>query len=184
MRPRRPRNQPSRITGLVAAVDTEQQLAWEARQRPRAAVAAALAAGLTLAADLWTTAILRDAPKSGFLDSFERALQPGGVGATPSLRTPYFQWLSDHSTALVLANVLKGLGFLAVAWTLTFLIFATRARRPPIARPVVYVALGGAGLFAVGGIALWAGYMGAVNDFLGGPRTVDRAADAGSGSVL
>jgi hypothetical protein len=168
----------------VAAADIEQQLAWEARQRPRAAVAAVLAAGLTLAADLWTTAILRDAPKGGFLDSFEQALQPGDVGATQSLRTPYFQWIADHSTALVLANVLKGLGFLAVAWTLTFLISATRARRPQVARPVVYVALVGAVLSAVAGIAFWAGYTGAVNDFLSGPRTVDRAADAGSGSVL
>jgi hypothetical protein len=168
----------------VATADTEQQLAWEARQRPRAGVAAVLAAILTLVADLWTTAILRDAPKGGFLDSLERALQPGDVGAAQSLRAPYFQWISDHSTALVLANVVKGLGFLAVAWALTFLITATRARRPEVARPVVYVALVGAVLSALAGIAFWAGYTGAVSDFLAGPRTVDRAADAGSNSLL
>jgi hypothetical protein len=168
----------------VATADTEKQLGWEARQRPRAAVATILAAVLTLAADLWTTAILRDAPKGGFLDSLQRALQPGDVGSAPSLRTPYFQWISDHSTNLVLANVVKGLGFIAVAWALTFLIVATRARRPEIARPVIYVALVGAVLSALAGIAFWWGYTSAVNDFLGGPRTVDRAADAGSGSVL
>ena len=168
----------------MATADTEQQLAWEARQRPRAGVAAVLAAILTLVADLWTTAILRDAPKGGFVDSLERALQPGDVGATQSLRTPYFQWISDHSTALVLANVVKGLGFLAVAWALTFLIAATRARRPEVARPIVYVALVGAVLSALAGIAFWAGYTGAVGDFLAGPHTVDRAADAGSNSLL
>jgi hypothetical protein len=168
----------------VATADTEEQLGWEARQRPRAAVATILAAVLSLAADLWTTAILRDAPKGGFLDSLQRALQPGDVGSAPSLRTPYFQWISDHSTNLVLANVVKGLGFIAVAWALTFLIVATRARRPEIARPVIYVALVGAVLSALAGIAFWWGYTSAVNDFLAGPRTVDRAADAGSGSVL
>jgi hypothetical protein len=168
----------------VATADTEQQLAWEARQRPRAGIAAALAAVLTLAADLWSTGILRDAPKGGFLDSLQRALQPGDIGSAPSLRTPYFQWIHDHSTALVLANVVKGLGFLAVAWALTFLIAATRARRPEVARPVIYVALVGAVLSALAGIAFWGGYTSAVNTFLDGPHTVDRAADAGNGSLM
>jgi hypothetical protein len=168
----------------VAAVDTEQQLTWERRQRPRAAVAAILAALLTLASDLWTTAILRDAPKGGFLDSIQEAARPGGIGGAPSLRTPYFQFVSDHSTVLVLANVVKGLGFLAVAWALTFLAAATRARRPQLARPVIYMPLIGAVLSALAGIAFWAGYASAVNDFLGGSHTVDRAADAGNGSLL
>jgi hypothetical protein len=168
----------------VAATDTEQQLAWEARQRPRAGVAALLAALLSLGADLWTTQILRDAPKGGFLDSLARAAEPGALGGAQSLRTPYFQFVSDHSTPLVGANVVKGLGFVAVAWALTFLAAATRARRPQLARPVVYLVLVGAVLSALAGIAFWAGYTGAVNDFLSGPHTVDRAADAGSGTLL
>jgi hypothetical protein len=168
----------------VATADTEQQLAWEARQRPRAAVAAILAALLTLASDLWTTSILRDAPKGGFLDSLQRALEPGPLGGAPSLRTPYFQWVSDHSTDLVLANVVKGLGYVALAWALTFLMVATRARRPEIARPIVYVALVGAVLSALAGIAFWAGYTSAVDTFLSGPHTVDRAADAGKSSLM
>jgi hypothetical protein len=168
----------------VAAADTEKQLAWERRQRPLAAAAAILAALFTLASDLWTTAILRDAPKGGYLDSLARAAEPGRLGDAQSLRTPYFQFVSDHSTALVLANVLKGLGFLALAWALTFLAAATRARRPQVARPVVYLPLVGAVLSALAGIGFWAGYAGAVNDFLAGAHTVDRAADAGNGSLL
>jgi hypothetical protein len=168
----------------VAAVDTEQQLAWEARQRPRAGVAALLGALFSLGADLWTTQILRDAPKGAFLDSLARAAEPGRLGGAQSLRTPYFQFVSDHATPLVLANVVKGLGFVAVAWALTFLAAATRARRPQLARPIVYLVLVGAVLSALAGIAFWAGYTGAVNDFLDGPHTVDRAADAGSGTLL
>ena len=168
----------------MATVDTEQHLAWEARQRPRAAIAAILAAVLTLASDLWTTAVLRDAPKGGYLDSLQRALEPGRVADAPSLRTSYFEWIHDHSTALVGANVVKGLGYIAVGWALTFLIVATRARRPIVARPVVYVALVGAVLSAIAGIAFWAGYSSAVNDFLSGSHTVARAANAGKGSLL
>jgi hypothetical protein len=168
----------------VAAVDTEQQLAWEARQRPRAGVAALLGALFSLGADLWTTQILRDAPKGAFLDSLARAAEPGRLGGAQSLRTPYFQFVSDHATPLVLANVVKGLGFVAVAWALTVLAAATRARRPQLARPIVYLVLVGAVLSALAGIAFWAGYTGAVNDFLDGPHTVDRAADAGSGTLL
>jgi hypothetical protein len=165
-------------------VDTSQQLAWEARQRPRAAIAALVAAVASLVADLWTSAILRDAPKAGFLDSLQRALEPGRLGNAPSLRTPYFAWVHDHASTLVLANVLKALGFIAIAWALTFLMVAARARRPQIAKPLVYAAMVGAVLSAIAGIAFWAAYSSAVSDFLAGPHTVDRAADAGGGSLL
>jgi hypothetical protein len=168
----------------VATADTEQQLAWEARQRPRAAAAAVLAAIFSLAADLWTNSIVSGAPKAGFLDSLARAAQPGPLGRLPSLRTPYFQFIEDHATALVLANVVKALGFIALAWVLTFLVAAVRARRPQISRPFVYLALIGAVLSAVAGIGFWGAYENAVSSFLSGPHTVDRAADAGSGSVL
>jgi hypothetical protein len=168
----------------VATADTEQQLAWEARQRPRAAAAAVLAAILSLAADLWTNSIVSGAPKAGFLDSLARAAQSGPLGRLPSLRTPYFQFIDDHSTVLVLANVVKALGFIALAWALTFLVAAVRARRPEISRPFIYLALIGAVLSAVAGIGFWAAYEHAISSFLSGPHTVDRAADAGSGSVL
>jgi hypothetical protein len=167
----------------VAAVDTEQQLAWERRQRPRAAIAAIVGAILSLIADLWTSAALKDAPKAGFLDSLNQAFEPGKIGGATSLRTPYFQWISEHSGTLVGANVLKAAGFIALGWALTFLIAAARARRP-IVRPIIYIALVGAILSAVAGIAFWATYKGAVDTFLSGPHTVDRAADAGNGSLL
>jgi hypothetical protein len=168
----------------VATVDTEQQLAWEARQRPRAAAAAIIGAALSLVADLWTSAALRDAPKAGFLDSLEQASRPGNVGVAPSLRTPYFQFIDDHATTLVAANVVKAIGFVGIGWALTFLLAAARARRPQVPRPAVYIALVGAGLSAVAGIAFWGAYKGAVGTFLSGPHTVDRAHDAGSGSFL
>lgn len=166
------------------AVDTEQQLAWEARQRPRAAAAAALAALLGLGADIWSTGIVRGAPSSGYVDALARAAQPGRFGDAQSNRTGYFQWISDHSTGLIGSNVVKGLSFLALAWALTFLAAATRARRPIVAKPVVYVPLVGAVLSALAAVGTSIGYASEVDQFLSGPHTVDRAADAGNGSLL
>jgi hypothetical protein len=168
----------------VAAVDTEQQLAWEAKQRPRAALAAALAAVLGLGADLWSTAIVRDAPKSYYLDALQRAAEPGRFGAAASNRTGYFQWISDHAGGLIGSNVLKALSYLALAWALTFLAVATRARRPIVARPVIYVPIVGAVLSALAAVGTAVGYADEVNAYLAGPHTVDRAADAGNGSLL
>jgi hypothetical protein len=181
----------SRITHLVAEPQPqltpdqrEQQLAWEARQRPRAAAAAIIGALASLVSDLWTSSILRGAPKGSYLESLEHATQPGTLGSQTSLRTSYFQFISDHSSALVATNVIKAISYLGIAWALTFLIVATRARRAQVARPVVYVALVGSVLSAVAAIMFWAAYTGAVDTFLSGPHTVDRAADAGNGSAL
>jgi hypothetical protein len=168
----------------VAAVDTEQQLAWEARQRPRAAVAAALAAVLGLGADLWSTSVVRGAPSSGYLDALQRAAEPGRLGAATSNRTAYFQWIDDHATGLIGSNVLKAISYLALAWALTFLAAATRARRPIVAKPVVYVPIVGAVLSALAAVGTAIGYAHEVSQFLAGPHTVDRAADAGNGSLL
>jgi hypothetical protein len=168
----------------VAAVDTEQQLAWEARQRPRAAVAAALAALLGLGADLWSTGIVRGAPTSLYLDALARGVAPGRIGALPSNRTAYFQWISDHASGLIGSNVVKALSYLALAWALTFLAAATRARRPIVARPVLYVPIVGAVLSALAAVGTSIGYAREVDAFLAGAHTVARAADAGNGSLL
>jgi hypothetical protein len=168
----------------VAPADTTTQLAWEGRQRPRAGIAALVAALLTLGSDLWTSALFRDAPKAAFLDGLLNAVKAGPVGATESLRTPYFVYYHDHASSFVAANALKGLGYIGVAWALTFLAAATRARRPQMSRPILYVALVGAVLSAIATILFSVAYSSAVSDFLAGPRTVDRAADAGGGTLL
>jgi hypothetical protein len=168
----------------VAEVDTEQQLAWEKRQRPRAAVAAALAAVLGIGADIWSGAVVRDAPSSLYLDALSRATQPGRLGDATSSRTGYFQWISDHSAGLIGSNVLKAISYLALAWALTFLAAATRARRPLVAKPVVYVPIVGSVLSGLAAIGTSLAYTQEVNTFLDGAHTVARAADAGNGTLF
>ena len=48
-------------------------LEWEARQGPRAAIAAALGALLVIASGVGTYEVFKDAPVTGFVDSLSRA---------------------------------------------------------------------------------------------------------------
>jgi hypothetical protein len=168
----------------VATVDTDKQLAWEARQRPRAGIAAIVAALLTLGADLWTSGMLRDAPTSGYLEALRNAAEPGPVGSAESLRTPYYRFYEEHASSFVLANTVKAVGYVGVAWVLTFLIAAVRSRRPEVPRPMMYVALVGGVLSAIAAVAFALAYDSAVGRFLSGPHTVDRSAAAGTGTLL
>jgi hypothetical protein len=167
----------------MATADPEQQLAWEARQRPRAGAAAILAAACLLGSDLWSTAMFRDAPLGRFLDSLENALKPGPIGDEPSVRTQYFEFVRDHASSFIPATAIKGLGLIAMAWALTFLLMAVRARRP-IHRPMLYLPIIGAVLTALGTVMFSVAYSIAVGNFLDGPHTVDRAYDAASVSSL
>jgi hypothetical protein len=168
----------------VSAVDNTQQLEWEARQRPRAGIVALLAALLTFGSDIWQMSLFRDAPKAPFVDALLKAVQPGPIGPTPSLRTPYFEFIDQHASSFVAANVVKGIGLIGVAWALAFLAAATRSRRTSMSRLVVYVVLVGGVLSAIATIVYSVAYTSEVSSFLAGPHTVDRAAQAGGGTAL
>ncbi len=168
----------------MEASDTERQLSWEARQRPRAAAAALAAAVLTLAASIGSALLFGHAPRSGLPDALSRVAQPGPVGGLPSLRTSYFQFFDDRSTALLGLGVLRFFGYLAMAWVLTFLALATRARRPRLPRAAVYVALAGGVLSGLSWLMSTIGSTIAVGSFLDGPHTVDAANRIGEGTII
>jgi hypothetical protein len=169
----------------VAAVagDREQQLAWEARQRPRAGIAALVAAGLSIVGFLWGGAALRDAPRAGYLESLGNAAADGPIGEQPSLLAGGLQFYVDHAFGIVGSSVARSLAVLALAWAVTFLAAATRARRPEFARAAVYVTLVGAVLLALSDVIVPVVQIFTFNDFLDGPRTVDDARNL-TGSVL
>ena len=169
---------------MAVSEDPEQQLAWEARQRPRAGIAAILAGLLTLGGEIWTQVIFSDAPRSLLLDSVGRALESGPVGGTPSGRVTFFEFYDENTVGLVGSAVARGLGLLALAWAVTFLAAATRARRQAFAKPAVYIVLVGAVLTAIGRVLGAVGVLPLISDFLDGPRTVDAARDLGSNSML
>jgi hypothetical protein len=78
--------------------------------------------------------------------------------------------------------VVRALGLIALAWAVTFLAAATRARRKEFARAAVYVTLIGAVLLSISYILIPAQQVLVFQDFLDGSRTVDEARELG-GSV-
>jgi hypothetical protein len=166
----------------VAGDAREQQLAWEARQRPRAAAASIAAAVLSLAGYLWGGSALRDAPRAGYLESLGNLAADGPIGEQPSLLARGLQFYVDNAFGIVGSAILRSLGLLALAWAVTFLAAAVRARRRQFARPAVYVTLVGAVLLALSDVIIPIERTITFQSFLDGSRSVDEARDLG-GSV-
>jgi hypothetical protein len=167
----------------AATHDTQRQLAWEARHRGRAAIAAFLGS-LGLIAFYITQQILnRNAPTSSGLEALTRVDEPGSVGSQPSLQTPFFEYVDAHS-ALLLAIGIGGLiGYLGIAWSVGFLGVVTRAREPMLRRWALYLPIIGGVLVGIGILASQVGSLLLVNSFLDGPRTVQAAREADNSVV-
>ena len=168
----------------MAATDTEGQLRWEKRQRPAAAIAAAAAALLIVGSGLATAAMFQDAPLTGVLDSLARAVQPGDVGKLESLRVPAYEFYNDRSLGVIATAFARAVGFVSVAFMLTYLGSAVRARSPVFRRTWIYVALAGGVLGALATIVYTIIHTARIDAFLDGPRTVDRALDIDDNSLV
>ncbi len=169
---------------MAAVADPEKQLAWEARQRPRAGVTSILAGVLTLGGFIWSAAAFRDMPRSGFLTSLGQAFEPGPVGNQPSLRTPEFEFYDGKAFTFIGSSIVRAIAYFALAYAVTFLVVATRARRPELPRFIVYITLVGAVLSAVASVFGGVGTVLAVSHYLDGPKTVDAASDVATDSLL
>jgi len=163
----------------VAQAGTEEQLAWEAGQRKRAALAAVIAALFMLGSDIWVGVAFQDRPVPDFLESVARLPAPGSIGEQESLRTPAFEFFQQHEGVRIATAAMRAIGLVALAWAMTFLAVATRARRPEMARAFVYVPLFGALLLAVEVVMRTAADIHALDVFLDGPRTVAEVDDLG-----
>ncbi len=161
-----------------------QALEWEAKQGPRAAIAAGIGAVLVILSGVATASIFKDAPVTGFADSLARGGRAGGVGSLPSLRTPYYQFYDDKATSVLLTAIGRGLGFVAVAFMLTYLGTAVRNRASAFRGFWIGLALAGGLLGAIATVMFTVGTSTEISNFLSGAHTVDRADDIGNSSVL
>jgi hypothetical protein len=167
----------------VVADDPQKQLAWEARQRPRAGVAAIVAVVCLIGGFYGNVQIGNNAPSASGLETFQRAVQPGPVDSLPSLQIPRMQYIVDHQEILIALGVMGLLAGIAAGWALGFLAVATRARRPELKRWVVYLPIVGG---VLSGVYTLLGIVGEVvhdHQVLDGPRTVADAAE-GNGLLL
>ena len=168
----------------MVAEEPQQHLRWEARQRPFAAVAALVAGVLGIAAELWSAAVFRDAPRVPVTRSFQHALEPGALGSSPSERIPFYAFYDAHGGQLIGASTLRAIGYVGIALALTYLAVAVRARRAEMARLVSYLPAVGGLLVAISVLLGTVGSAAAVTDFLAGPRTVDAARSVGRNSLV
>jgi hypothetical protein len=169
----------------VAAVaeDPQKQLDWEARQRPRAGIAAILSV-LTLLGGFWgNLQIGNAAPSPSGLEALQRGVRPGPVNALPSLQIPRMQYIVDHEAAVLALGVVGLIAGITAGWSLGFLAVATRARRPELKRWVVYLPIVGGVLSGLYTMLLTVGQLLHNHAVLDGSRTVAEAAK-GNGLLL
>jgi hypothetical protein len=163
----------------VSAVtqDAETTLAWEARHRPRAAIAAFIAAIGLLAFNVAQQVLAGDMPSTSGLEALMRAVQPGPVAEQPSLQIPVFEYI-DSKSGLSYVQMLGGLlGFVGTGWAVGFLAVATRARLPHLRRFMIYAPIVGGVLLGVSAVASQIGQRQVISEVLDGPRTVAAVTD-------
>lgn len=162
---------------------TEETLAWEARRRVPAALAAVIGVLLGIAGYVILAIVLGDAPRSAQLDALGRAVAPGPVGATPSGRIPLLEYYSDHIASLAAAGAARGLSLLLTGLALYFLALATRARNDELSKAALYAPLVGGVLSLLSSILSPIGTYRAANAVIDGPGTVDAVSDGATSAV-
>ena len=168
----------------VPTSDSEKQLAWEARHRTRAGIAAIVGAIGVLAYFALEQVVLRDVPLGSGLETLVRAARPGRVENLPSLQIGAWEYFHDKQGLQIIRGVLGLLGFIGLAWAAGFLAVATRARNPRFRRWMIYTPIVGGVAYGVGSLVHQVGGVIAINDLLDGPRTVRQATESASGLNL
>jgi hypothetical protein len=162
----------------VAGVEgSEEQLAWEARQRTRAAAAAAVAAVFTFVGAVWRGLTLADLPRVGIVEALDLAAEPGTIGGQESLKVETYRVFDDQAAGVLGSSVVVAIGYLALGWALTYLAVATRGRRPAFPRLWLYLPLTVGTLQALATVLSAIGTNSAISAFLSGSRSVDAAQD-------
>ena len=169
---------------MAKTPSVDQQLEWEARHRPRAAAAALGAAILTFISNVISGVTLTDAPGVSVVGGLQNAFEAGPVSERESLRVESYEYLSDNAAALLAGAACNALGFLCIAYALSYLAFATRARRPQFPKAAAYTALIGAVLFAVATMFAQVALQLGISSFLDGDRTVESAGELGGGLLV
>ena len=164
----------------------QQQLDWEARHRLRAAIAAAVAALGILVGQILEQVVVSGSPRLPLLEGLQKLAEPGTVRDQPAAQVAVAQFVDDHAVEIIGARVVTAIGFFALAYALTFLAAAVRARRPQFPRWAFYLPIVGGVLFGVAWVAYGIGRVEDANSLLSGPgpstrsRTSARPASPGS----
>jgi hypothetical protein len=161
----------------------QQQLDWEARHRFRAAFAAGISGAAILAGQVLEQVLNAGAPSLPVLDAYEKLAAPGSVLDQKSAQVPYAAYLQDHAVELIASRVVTAIGYFALAYALTFLAAAIRARRPQFAKWAFYLPVVSAVLFGVAWIAGGVGRLSDADQVINGNGTIGSVQDLGQAGV-
>jgi signal transduction histidine kinase len=167
--------------------DVEEQLAWEAEQRPRASAVAIAAGVLTLLGNILLLVLFRNGPgvEDGFVsvsESLDARLQGRPVGEE-ALFLRQAQYYGDNALPFSLTTLLLALAVIGIGLTLAYLYRATAARASIGRLPIIMTIIGTVA-FLVGRVVrdalTWIGTAG-----LSADATAEEVRDTlGSGTVL
>lgn len=161
----------------------QQQLDWEARHRFRAAFAAGVSAVAIMAGQILEQTLNAGAPSLPVLGAYEKLAAPGTVLDQKSAQVPYAHYLQDHAVELIAGRVVTALGYFALAYALTFLGAAIRARRPQFAKWAFYLPVIAGVLFGVAWIAGGIGRLSDADQVINGNGTIGSVQDLGQAGV-
>jgi Domain of unknown function (DUF4386) len=139
-------------------VGKEEQLQWERKWAPAAALAAVVAAFLPFAGSLWTQSYLRSLP-------------------TTHSEDPLLHQIHDHASSFMGAAVLSAIGTLFIAPVLVYLYRAIAARRPQIPRIALILAVAAPLIAAGAGIARTAVIAHTADQYVAAPLPATTAAE-------
>ncbi len=181
---RGPRERSSSISVLLALPDSpQQQLDWEARHRLRAALAAALGAIGVLAGQIIEQAVYSGAPPQRLLDGLQKLAAPGSVFEQKAGQLELARYFDENAFAIVGSRSITAIGYFALAYAVTFLAAATRARRPQFARWAFYLPIVGGVLLGVAWVAWGIGLIADSRALLDSPGTIADVQDIGDNGI-
>ena len=149
----------------------------------RAAIASAIAAVAILAGQILEQTLNAGAPALPLLAALEKLAKPGSVREQASAQVPYAKYLQDHAVELIASRTVTAIGYFALAYALTFLAAAIRARRAQFARWAFYLPVIAGVLFGVAWIAGGVGRLLDANQVINGNGTIGDVQDIGSAGV-
>ena len=157
----------------MAVADVSEQLAWEERVRPRAAIIAGLSGMLVIGGLILAGVTTQDQPSALLLDSLRNLQAEGPIGDQTTTHVADFEFTSDNMGAILASILMLAFGLLGIGLTLSFLARVTRARRPQLARFALPAPALGGTIAAIGIVIVFLAQQGWHDDILDGARTVD-----------
>jgi hypothetical protein len=162
----------------------DQILAREERQHVPAAIGSFVAGVFTLVGGIVAAGIYRDFPRVPLVDALRDAAGrplPGREG----LRTEQILFYDEKAGELLLVAVILAIGALALLLPLTYLLRATKARRPQVPNAAIIVAVAGPVGLAVSELVIQIDVMLQAQDFAdSADKSSEAARDALKGGLL